>query len=273
MNRHAILFGSETLLGHALGSRLLDEGATVSVVRRWDREPGELVAAGATDLVVDLGNERSLVDALVGKNWVFWTHTPGLPAGADAQMRHSVGLFRRLTSAVRQAGADRIVATLPASICWEPGEGVIDESNRYVPGTASDARLDAHYAAYQAHCYSAADGVDVVTIASTLLVGNDVRPLRIAVPRDGRKVDVCHVDEAARAHVRAASHAQWGELFLLGGHAVTRRELATLVPCPRRPGILGRGGDDPRRHLVDPGLRIDPSKAVNALGFEPSRGF
>lgn len=268
MDRRAIVFGARTFLGDQIVAQLVDAGVETGSARAWNEPPSHRHGQGVTDVVVD-ADPQSLVDALLGRNWVFWT-MEGNGSDAETLAAEKVEQVRRLVDAGREAGIDRIIATLPASICWVP-DLTITEDHHYLPGTSADPRVDAFYAVHQALIYAAADGIDVVTVAPTLIFGDGARPLDLDYPRDHEKVDLVDVSEAARMHVAAAERAPWGELYLLGGVGVERRHLAEYIPSPRR-GFLGRGGDDLRRHLVDPGVRVDPQKACAELGFRPSSG-
>jgi nucleoside-diphosphate-sugar epimerase len=267
MHRNAIVFGAQTALARAIARELASRGAQTFVARRWDETPAQ-PSANTRDVVATLESD-DLVDILVGKNWVFLTTFPGLDLTPRQFERRAITAFRNLRDAAREAGIDRIVATLPASIAWIPGKPRLDEASRYVPGTARDPWVDAFYAVAQDLQYASADGVDTVVVAPALLVGPGVAPLRIGVPRDAHRVDVVDVGEAARMHVEAAASAPWGAKYLLGGRRVPRSSLPDLLPTPRRTGLLGRGGDDPRAHLVEPGVHIDPSRAIDDLGYVP----
>jgi nucleoside-diphosphate-sugar epimerase len=268
-NRTAIIFGARTALGSRLADHLFDEGVDVTVARRWnDPVP---TPNGTRDAVASLEDD-SLIDALIGKNWVFVTSLPGLDDGPAAFTSRAVKAVRNLVRAAREAGVDRIIVTLPASIAWAPGQ-IVDHTVRYVFGSASDPWVDPFYAVVQDIGYATAEGVDVTVVASALVVGPGVSPLRVSLETDARPIDVVHIDEAVRMHLAAAERAPWGATYLLGGHTMTRANLPDWIPAPGRTRMFRNLGEDPRSHLVEPGVRIDPARAVAELGFRPDSGF
>ncbi len=273
MDRKAIVFGADQPVGAAVVRALLERDVATDVARSWSASPpSNLLELGGRDVVASIADDN-LLEALIGRNWVFLSAIPGENEGPQKMMQVAVPALRRLVSAGREAGIDRIILSLPASIAWEPGTERIDESHRYLPGTAADELLEAFYSLAQEATYAAADGVDVVVVASALVVGPGVLPIRVSVPRDHREIDIVHVDEVARMHVEAATKAGWGTTYLLGGHSIARNDLSTWLAAPRSTGFLGRGGQDSRRHLVDPGMSINPARAVRELGFEPHFGL
>jgi dihydroflavonol-4-reductase len=288
----ALVIGATGFVGNHILQALVHSEIDVEAMRRWNSDISPIRKLGVNSVVADLLDEESLVETLAGFNFVFMAAAPRLGKGKQAKgkqskqgwtyLQRSVIGMRNLLKVAREVDVERVVVTSCATTIAVPNEGALStESDVYLPGSARSNVVEAQYAVEQECFRQAADGMDIVILNPGICVGEGaVLPspkLLSKVSGEGR-LNVVDVDDAARAHVRAARRQSYGERFVLGGENTTVEELyARLDPGSAEVVTLGRydvGLSDDEgqiRHmpLFRHGTWLDSARAERELGFRP----
>lgn len=283
--------GAAGYLGRALVARLAREpgvGRVVALDRRADLRWPPGVSAHAIDVAAP-GLERLLrgLDAVFHLAFVLAAKVPD----AEARRTNLEGT-RSVTDAVLRAGVGRLVVAGSVSAYGAvPG--------RKLP-LAEDALLEAgagfRYAHHKALVERWLDGVErahpdlaVVRLRMATILGSPPRPgqgaslLRapVLVLPPSLRVQVLHVDDAARACVRALQPEARGPYNVAGAPPLSGPDLARLLgkPLVSMPaGVLralagawrALGGRDPERldYLRHP-ILVDCARIRRELGWSP----
>ncbi|MGY1744334.1 NAD-dependent epimerase/dehydratase family protein [Blastococcus sp. SYSU D00695] len=225
---HVFLTGGTGLIGSAVLTALLDDGATVSALARSDAAAARVTAAGATAVRGDLADGRLLAAAARAADAVVHTASPG-----DAT---SAPLDAALLDAVLPALAGSGKPYVHTSGAWVLGDGEVDESTAAAPPeltawrVPSDARVRA----------AAADGVRSVVIAPgivhtagagipTAVVAGGPRTAdgALVLPGSGEQHwTTVHAADLGRLYAQALRSAPAGSWYLgVSGHNPTVREI------------------------------------------------
>jgi dihydroflavonol-4-reductase len=284
----ALVIGATGFVGNHILQALVHSDIEVEAMRRWNSDISPIRKLGADSVVADLLDEDSLVETLAGFNYVFMAAAPRLNGDSRGDkdgwtyLRRSVVGMRNLLKVAREVDVERVVVTSCATTIVEPTEGALStESDVYLPGSAGSNVVEAQYAAEQECFRQAADGMDIIILNPGICVGEGaVLPapkLVSKVPKRSR-LNVVDVDDAARAHVRAARRQSHGERFVLGGENTTIEELYDrLEPADAEVARLGRydirlSEDEAQiRHLplFRQGTWLDSALAEREFGFRP----
>lgn len=174
-------------------------------------------------------------------------------ADREALWRINVDGTRNVLAAAQRAGVSRVVFTSSASaIGIRPSLELADED------TAFNLRPQQFYYAYTKHqaeavvAEFAADGLDVVTLNPTVIIGpGDLNAIsgsfvietarwQWLVPGSSGGVAVIDVRDVARAHVTAVEKGRPGERYILNAANLTYSEFFRLIAraCEVRPPLL-----------------------------------
>ncbi len=251
---HVCVLGATGFIGGQVARAAIEQGWQVRAARR---NPNSVGAIG--DLRVDwvhanLQDAASLEEAMRDCTVLFHA------AGAYPQDFRRIGVavaeataeMHRVLDAARSAGVQRVVYTsslstvarklpLPSGEGW--GEGGLDESIFYTPGTANSAYYEAKHAMEQIALHT--QDIDVVTLLPTAVFGpGDIKPTTSVVIRDAAQgkfpiyfdatINAVDGRDVARSHIAAVElgKAGAGERTILGGHNLSLYDiLATVARC------------------------------------------
>ncbi len=287
-NSHILVTGGAGFLGAVITRRLLDAGASVTVVDHGTdprHERARAVLPEATHRVVDL-LDVDLVDVLDGHDLV--VHLAGQPGvqtswgpGFDTHLRHNTLLSQRVLEAALVTEPRRVVMASSSSVYGEVGSGCATETQAprpLSPYGVSKAAMEALVGAYVAR------GVNAISLRFFTVYGRGQRP-DMALHRlidaasggrpfglrgNGSQVrDFTHVDDVAAA-VRSALErtVPAGSVINVGGGqpvplraliAEVEAQLGRPVPIDQ----LTPAGGDPGRTAADLSL------AERLLGWVP----
>lgn len=263
-----LVIGATGLLGRHIVRELAGRQWPVSAMRRWDESTEGIEFPGVDVVVADIFEPSTLEQAVAGINGVFYCAPPKPSAGADPRriMSHYVEGIRRVLTACRDHDVDRVIVTSSASTVARGAPGWrATEADYYLPGSSEDPFAEANYAA-EVECYRhIVDGLDVVIVNPTLLVGPGVdlgAYARLGV-EEGQPVNVIDVREAARVHAEAYLRGTRGARYLLGGTNTTAEQV--FEGWSRRGRNQQRPSD---AYLVECGQWIDSALARKELGLK-----
>lgn len=303
-----LVTGATGLVGSAVARALLARGHEVRALVRDPARARPLVPAGIALVAGDVTEEPAvLAGILEGSELLF--HAAGLPEGwqrdESAFDRVNRGGTRNLLEAARLAGVQRVVYTSTMDVFAAPRGGTLVEGP-LDPAPKPTAYERSKVAAQREVDEAVARGADVVTVNPGAVLGpapvvtglNQFVAKLLArriplLPPGG--MPVVFVDGLAAAHLAAAERSRAGEAYLVADGFVSNAELAAAVAAAGGLGRAPPGGPEwllvpvanllaplaralGFRPLVSPGelafvlwqVRIDASKAIRELGFEPT---
>ncbi len=233
--RYFVTGGTGFLGGH-LCDRLLDAGHDLVVLAREPGDAADLAERGAEVVEGDILEPDTMREPMRGVDGVFhlaaWYEVgPADPSGMEAI---NVDGTRNVLELVDDLDVPKAVYTSTLAVNSDTGGEVVDESYRYEGEHRSvydRTKWSAHYEVAEP---MAAAGVPVVTVMPGVIYGpGDPSAVGRALRRylDGdlsaipRRTAYTwgHVEDVARAHVRAMDAGDPGEEYIVGG------EVATLV--------------------------------------------
>ncbi|SEO45297.1 NAD-dependent epimerase/dehydratase family protein [Trujillonella endophytica] len=272
---HVFLTGGTGLIGSAVLTALLADGATVSALARSDASAATLTAAGAAVVRGDLTDGRLLATAARGADAVVHTASPGdgTSAAVDAA----------LLDAVLPALAGTGRPYVHTSGAWALGSGDLDETTPPDPAelVAWRVPLDARVQA------AAADGVRSVVLApgivhragagipATVVGGGPRTPDgALVLPGSGAQHwTTVHADDLGRLYALALRHAAPGSRYLaVSGHNPTVTEIGAAFA----PRVVGSSDEETagRLGLFGAALLLDQratgALARSELGWAPA---
>lgn len=281
----AFVTGASGLLGYAIVQVLRARGASVRVLLRDGRLPGEPDAVNGVEIVTgDLESRDALRRGMDGARFVFHVAADVRMFRANwaQSLRTNVAGTRCVVEAALRARPERLVFTSSAATLARPldhvrGEPVtIDESTPYDDAMAHAAMVYPHtkWLAEQEVLRGVDAGLDAVVTHPTAVFGpgdwkgNLVPLFRATRGLAGRVVPagwrtICDVRDVADAHVAAALGARAGDRFALGGESMSVRELFTLIAAVA-------GGRPPLAEMP-PRVARSLGRALEALALLRSR--
>ncbi|WP_164855867.1 NAD-dependent epimerase/dehydratase family protein [Lujinxingia sediminis] len=255
--QRALVLGAGGRLGGHLVAELSRRGWPTRALRRWRSAPPSVQLRGVEDAVGDIFDPVSLDQALAGVNHVFYCVALRPEHRGETWMGRAVEGIRRTLEAGRSAGVDRVVVVSCASTLARVAPGKFaDERGHYLPGTSDDPNLESKYAVEQ-ECYRYfADGMDIVMVLPTLMVGPgiDLGPFAsLDVPSE-QPLNIVDVRQVAFATAQALQHGRSGERYIIGakntvaaevfegwGASDTSRWFRAEPSPPRDQAIVSRG--------------------------------
>jgi dihydroflavonol-4-reductase len=248
------LTGGTGFVGQPLAKALLTRGWQVLALVRSPEgaEAQALAALGATLARGDVTDRESLRAPMTGADLVFhnagW-YELGLPRAAQAKMRAiNVDGTDNVLSLAVELKIPRLVYTSTGNVLGDTGGALVDETfERRAPILTiyEQTKTDAHAIArrYQAQ------GAPVVIVCPTVVLGvGDHSPFGWFVRMYVRGLlapmvwapegvfTFVHVDDCAEAMALACERGRPGETYILGGGALSMREVVAL--WKRTPGGL-----------------------------------
>jgi len=301
-----LVTGAAGHLGQNLVRRLLEEGKEVRALVRGARGAAALAGLPVEVVTGDVRDAEALRDATSGVVEVY--HAAALVQTGDERAFFETNVLgtQALLAACREAGVRRVVVTsaLDAARCEEQG-AAIDEATPLDP-TSAYAPHGRTKALAEHECLKAlADGLDVVIVAPTTLVGPfDERPgpigralielsngkmrgflrgsLLLTATRDAVEAHVAAMQKgrAGQKYVVATELVSTGDLLSYFEEASARKRPAFSVPAGLVRGSFAERLVSPRLAFGErpPGMpaplssprRADTSKAERELGFVPT---
>jgi dihydroflavonol-4-reductase len=262
-NKTAFVTGGTGFLGRHIIDALLDDGWAVTALYRPDTSTNHLADRGialipgdVTDIAAITAAMPSNVSAVfhVAGNTSQWSRNKALQDSVN------IGGTQHMLEVAREKQARRFVHTSSIS-AYGCQRGTIYEDTPSIAPQSSRNYERSKHAAEQLVRRAAADGMDAVILNPSAIIGpadtnNWARSFFIA--RDGSipgapsgATSMCDVRDVAQAHIAAYYHGKNGENFLLGGPAVSYRDM--LVEIGR---LVGK----------DMNLRAVPAILMTMLG-------
>lgn len=259
------VLGYDASLAAELGQSVMAVGWRARLTRRWDEAPLVLdeaqasvtLGAQAEQVVVNLDDEASLVEAMRGCNYVFYDALCGLGQGDLQAQRVGVVRVRRVCEALREANADKLVVTSSVATMapLEGALGVVDESGVYAPRWGQEG-LRAALALVERELWRyAADALNVCVLNPTAPLAARQWPRALV---GERPLNVCSLKALARMHINASLYGAAGRRYIIGGVEVSTDELvramgAELEATPRQ------------RLAYELGARVSLARALDEL--------
>ena len=193
---------------------------------------------------VEMRSESSLRRLVRGATAVVHCarHRPSRAHRIHRAKRRGVARLRRLVDACRAEGVARLVyVSSPATLIDDGSDGPRDEQARYLPGSISNAHVEAK-AAMEAELYRyISQGFDAVVVIPTFLFGPGdvegrtsrlVRAVAGRVPMvvpGGPTINIVDVRDVADGIVSAMESGRTGRRYILGGTDVELVELFEMI--------------------------------------------
>lgn len=287
MIERTLVIGSTGFVGRHVLRHLHEHGHTVVGMRRWHSSADVVRDLGATDVVADLSDRRTLVQAIGGFNRIVYCAAPDTDLDPGEYRAKASTWIRNVLEIARDEDVERVVVTSTAATLAAPPEDedrLADERDVYLPGSAIDPFVEAAYAVEQECFRQAADGQSVLILNPTVALGPGARlPARNQLDdvADDDPVNWVDIERVAAAH-RAAlgmtlepslAPGRRGNRYLVAGENTTigdlydeieAREAVSTVESP-----LWRRHDDAyrNRHLLTDSQWVDDSQAREHLGI------
>jgi len=247
----ALVTGATGFVGSAVARALCGAGWQVRALTRAGSDWRNLRELPLELARGDLGDLRSLEEALVGCEALFHVAADYRLGVADARQLYRVNVegTRNVLDAARRSGVARIVYTSSVATVGLPPDGT--PGNEDTPVNLSD--MIGHYKrskflAEELVRELIRAGAPVVIVNPSTPVGpGDLKPtptgqmvLDAAAGRSPAYVDtglnIVHVDDVAAGHLQAFERGRIGERYILGGENMTLREILTQITR-----LAGRG--------------------------------
>ncbi len=246
--RTAFVTGATGFLGCEIARQLVERGFGVTALTRSGKLPGGLEALGVKPLCGDLDDSQTLAAALEDVDAVFHVAANvGMWRGRWAEsFRANVIGTRTMVDAALAGRVGVFVFTSSAATIGKPPEAqrgvevVVDESSDYNLESLQMVYPHTKWLSEQEVLRGASHGLATVTTHPAAVFGpgdwkHNLLPLfraakrgtTLAVPRGIRTT--CDVRDVARAHIDLAERGRHGEHYILGGEAVSVRELMTRI--------------------------------------------
>ena len=228
MNATVFVAGAAGAIGSALVPLLVDAGYTVYGSTRRAERAAQIERAGATAVIVDVFDARTLTDALrsIRPAAVIHQLTDLPPALDPAKMAQAVAAnarirdegTRNLIAAAREAGSKRFVAQ---SIAWAYREGTQPYDETHPLDTDAEGN----------RLVTVRGVVSLETqVLTAPLIGTVLRYGQLYGPGTGadhaKGASPVHVDAAAHAALLALRHARAGAFNIAEDNAVVSTEKA-----------------------------------------------
>ncbi|HSM02155.1 MAG TPA: NAD-dependent epimerase/dehydratase family protein [Acidimicrobiia bacterium] len=232
------LTGGSGWLGGGVLRRLLADGYGVRALARSDEAARIVSAAGAEPVRGDVTEAGSWTDALRDCSVVF--HVAGKVSMCDpGQLAVNLAGTRTVMEAAGRAGVPRVVFTSSAATIGEARGEVGTESTPHPGRYLSAYARSKHEAEQLAFSEGRRLGIEVVSVnpssvqgpgrthgSARIFIGYLQGRLRWAVKT---RLPLVSIDDAAAAHVLAATRGEPGERYLISGWHPTVEEAIALL--------------------------------------------
>jgi nucleoside-diphosphate-sugar epimerase len=303
----ALVTGANGFTGSHLVKALEQRGNKVIGLVRHSSNLSRLADRQVELVYGDITDRHALKTAMQGVDWVFHTAAYvelGLVNAAQMEQINVEGT-RAVLDTAAAAGVSKLVYCSTIGVYGDTQGQVIDETFQRTQSDFSSAYDRTKYLAQQLVNQAVADGLPVVSVMPSGIVGADdphfgpvidtFRKGRLKLWAGGdRMTGLVHVDDLVNAMILAAEKASPGEHYIISTGDMTTREMfqflsqETGVPAPRElPEPLVRLAGtllDPigrlfswnpplsreRVHYVyDRCVRVNAAKARRELGWQP----
>ena len=240
-----LVTGATGFVGSHILRLLIEEGHEALALYRSERKLSLLDGLTVEAVQGDLSDMAALERACAGCDAVIHTAAKAdywKDDDRDALWRVNVDGTRNVMSAAKAAGVRRVIFTSSASaIGIRPGTKEADESDAF--NLAPERFWYAHtkVKAEEVVAEFAADGLDVVTLNPTVIIGpGDINAisgsfiletarLQWLVPMSRGGLAVIDVRDVARAHVNALDRGRSGERYILNSANLSYRQWFGLI--------------------------------------------
>ncbi len=272
---NVVILGATGFIGGQIAQAALEAGWTVRALRRRPNAVGALGdVASQIEWTPGSLNSATLSEAMRGCDVVF--HAAAFYAERTKDIRGSVrrGVteMRQVLTALASSGAKRLVYTSSLTTVAPSPEPhrLADERDFYVPHSTRSAYYEAKHAMEQEAYRAAAEGLDVVILCPTVVLGpGDVKPttgqLLTQVARGGvlfsieGSANIVDGRDLAAAHLAAAQQGQSGQRYIIGGHNVALSDALMLA--------AQEAGVSPPRWQVPLKMAMSIIRAIDMLPF------
>ena len=252
----ALVTGATGFLGSHLVRALNEAGQHARALYRSERKLSALADLEFEAVAGDLADVALLEEACAGCDVVFHAAAKAdywKDGDRDALWRTNVDGTRNLLTAARAANVRRVIFTSSAStIGIRPGVDPADESDVF---NLPPDRFFYAYTKYKAEelvADFAADGMDVVTLNPTVIIGpGDLNAIsgsfileaarwQWLTPMSSGGLAVIDVRDVARAHLNAVERGRAGQRYILNAANLSYREWFNLIAaaCNLRPPMF-----------------------------------
>jgi dihydroflavonol-4-reductase len=242
MSLHLVT-GASGHIGNVLVRQLLENGQAVRALVRPGRQPAALAGLEVEQVVGDILDYQSLVDAMQGVEVVHHMAARiSLAAEEDAEAeRVNLDGTCNVLRAMKATAVRRLVYASSIYALKIPESGVVDESLPFDPQHACGPYDRSKAKASLEVQKAAAEGVDAVIVCPTAVTG----PFDYQRSETGRGIlynispgikftidgayDFVDVRDTAQGILRAVEHGKAGEVYILGGERLTVAEVAACI--------------------------------------------
>ena len=240
----AFVTGATGFVGGNLIRELDNVGIKVRALVRPGSDQRNLTGLPIEQVLGDLDDEKLLVKALSGCDWLFH-----VAAHYSLSLKDSAAIYRanvegtkKIFTAARTAGVKRIVHTSSvAAIGLEPGGSIADESTTTSVDVLISDYKKSKFLAEELARSAAKDGLPVVIVNPSTPIGPyDVKPtptgdivlkfLRRQMPvyvHTG--LNLIDIRDVVKGHILAAEKGRIGERYILGNKNVTLKEILDIL--------------------------------------------
>lgn len=227
------------MVGSAVVRHLVAAGATPSCLSRTAASDAALRELGATPVRGDVVEPDSLRAAFDGAELVY--HLAGVntmcPVDPAPMLRVNVEGSRNVLAAAEAAGVRRVVYTSSAAAIGEAEGETGTESSTHRGWYLSHYERSKHLA--ERAVFEAAIRVELVVVNPSSVQGpgraTGTGALILALLRGklpaliDTRLSIVDIDDCAQGHLRAASHGNPGERYLLNSFTMTMREAVSVL--------------------------------------------
>jgi dihydroflavonol-4-reductase len=240
----ALVTGATGFVGSAVARALCRAGWQVRALTRAGSDQRNLRELPLELARGDLGDPRSLEEALVGCQALFHVAADYRLGVAEPEQlyRTNVEGTRNVLEAARRSGVGRVVYTSSVATVGLPPDGTAgNEDTPVTLGNMIGHYKRSKFLAEELVRELARAGAPVVIVNPSTPVGpGDLKPtptgqmvLDAAAGRTPAYVDtglnIVHVDDVALGHLHAFERGRIGERYILGGENMTLREILTQI--------------------------------------------
>ena len=276
---NVLVTGATGFVGSHLTRLLIESGDSVRVLYRSQQKLHVLEGLAFDAVAGDLDDIALLKRACAGCAVVFHVAAKAdywKDEDRDALWRINVEGTRNLLTAAKAAGVGRVVFTSSAStIGIRPGRAAADESDAFNLPPERFWYAYTKNAAEKVAAEFVADGLEVVTLNPTVIVGpGDLNAIsgsfiletarfQWLVPISSGGLAVIDVRDVARAHLSAVTRGRSGERYILSAANLTYRQWFRLIAaaCGVRAPIFATPD-----WLLEPTARL--IELLRALGLQ-----
>ncbi|MGH8872452.1 MAG: NAD-dependent epimerase/dehydratase family protein [Acidimicrobiia bacterium] len=231
--------GGTGVLGRPLVDHLLGQGHQVVALARSTEAAASLESRGATPIIGDVLDPRSLRPLLGGADWVFHVAGVNEMCSTDPDLMDLVNIegTRNLLMACRATGVGRMIHTSSAAAIGERQGTIGTEASRHRGTYLSRYERSKHMS--ERALFEEAGGLDVVVVnpSSVQGPGRSSGTAKLILDVLGGRlpylvetnVSIVDIEDCARGHVLAAERGVTGERYILSGASFGMAEVIGIL--------------------------------------------